>query len=255
MSEQLAIQGLEQKHSPYVAHQFEEAEQQKEAATVGMWTFLATEILFFGALLVAYAVYRLRWPEEFRQGSLDLKWYLGGINTAVLLGSSFFMAMAVHAASLGHNAKIIRNLVLTIVLACVFLVIKGTEYYLEWDEGLLPGSSFRHNPPPKSEESAFGRMFTSLEDAMKSETAAPHEEKQRPAQEELFMFFYFVLTGIHATHMIIGIGVMITLVWMTKQGKFSAAYHNPVEITGLYWHFVDTVWVFLFPILYLLRNP
>jgi cytochrome c oxidase subunit 3 len=238
----------------HVAHQFEDADQQREVATLGMWVFLATEVLFFGAIFVAYGVYRLRWPEAFRQGSIDLKWYLGGINTAVLLGSSFFMAMAVHASQHGNTRSLIRNLWLTIALGALFLGIKATEYYLEYEEGLVPGQTLFHQTPPAGYQvSAFARAFEKFEAWIKPVTAASNEMEIRPRQERLFMTFYFIMTGIHATHMIVGLGVMLTLVVLAKRGKFSAAYHNPVEVAGLYWHFVDTVWVFLFPILYLLR--
>jgi cytochrome c oxidase subunit III len=210
--------------SAHVAEQFADADQQHESATLGMWTFLATEVLFFGVLFVSYTICRLRWPEAFRAGSLDLKWYLGAINTAVLLGSSFMMALAVRAAALGDNRAIVRALLCTIGLAVLFLGIKGTEYYIEYREQLIPWLDF----------STRGQ--------------------ERQPQEELFMTFYFTMTAIHATHMLIGIGIMLVLIWMTRRGKFSKAWHTPIEMTGLYWHFVDIVWVFLFPALYLLRN-
>jgi cytochrome c oxidase subunit 3 len=243
-------------HSSTVAHQFDDAAQQREASTLGMWTFLATEVLFFGAVLTAYGVYRLRFPAEFRHGSMELKWYLGGINTAVLLLSSFFMALAVHAAQLGHNKQLIRNLWVTVVLGAAFLAIKGTEYYLEYEEGLLPGPiSFRDSPPSEAHENGFVRAFSRFERWLEPATKEAIEKTPRPREERLFMTFYFVLTGIHATHMVVGLGVLLTMIWMTRRGWFSAGYHNPIEIAGLYWHFVDTAWVFLFPILYLLRNP
>src|SRR5579884_1598936 len=138
-----------------VQHQFEDAHQQKDAVTLGMWTFLATEVLFFGAVVVSYSIYRHLYPDGFREGSLDLKWYLGGINTAVLLFSSFFMAMAVHSAATGHSQKIIRYLWLTIFVAVIFLIIKGTEYYIDYVEHLVPGSNFSVVPPPPSEHSAL----------------------------------------------------------------------------------------------------
>jgi cytochrome c oxidase subunit III len=238
-----------------VAHQFEDAAQEREASRLGMWAFLSTEILFFGAVFVSYGVYRLRWPDDYRHGSLELKWYLGAINTAVLLLSSFFMALGVHASELGQNRALIRNLILTIVLGVLFLVIKGTEYYLEYEDGLVPGSSFRMEPPPESSASGFARAFKSFDRWISPVVRSPAEPARRTRAEEQFMVFYFVMTGIHATHMVIGVSLLAVLVWMAKRGKFSAAYNNPVEITGLYWHFVDTVWVFLFPILYLLRNP
>jgi cytochrome c oxidase subunit 3 len=208
-----------------VAEQFADAEQQNESATLGMWTFLATEVLFFGALFVSYTICRIRWPHAFRAGSLDLRWYFGAINTAVLLLSSFAMAMAVRFAAMGASRNIIRALLGTIALAVLFLGIKGLEYSIEWREQLVPSLNY----------SSHGGA--------------------RPPQEELFMSFYFTMTAIHALHMVIGIGVMLVLIWMTRRGKFSADWHSPVEMTGLYWHFVDIVWVFLFPILYLLRNP
>jgi cytochrome c oxidase subunit III len=233
----------------HVAHQFNDADQQRETATLGMWVFLATEILFFGAIFVAYGVYRLRFEEAFRQGSMDLKWYLGGINTAVLLGSSFFMALGVHASQHGHTDALVRYLWITIALGMLFIGIKGLEYYLEYQEGLLPGPITFHNvKPSEQEENGFVRGFGKFEEWIAPVAKAEHKSDVRPPEERLFMCFYFIMTGIHATHMLIGIGVMLTLIYLAKRGTFSAAYHNPVEMAGLYWHFVDTVWVFLFPI-------
>src|SRR5665213_2259019 len=197
--------------SATIEHQFESADQQRETATLGMWTFLSTEILFFGALFVAYGIYRLRWPEAFRQGSIDLKWYLGTVNTGILLLSSYFMAMAVHASQQGKNEKIVRNLIITMALATVFVCIKMTEYYLEYDEGLVPGITFTtHEPDPKS-ESAFTRAFTRFDHWTGQAARNPRERKTRPPQEQLFMMFYFVMTGIHATHMLIGLCLMTWL--------------------------------------------
>ena len=240
---------------PHLQEQFRNADQQREAATLGMWAFLATEVLFFGGLFVAYAVYRVRWPDDFRHGSLDLKWYLGGINTAVLLLSSFSMAMAVRASQKGENGRIIRNLLITMTLAITFIGIKCVEYFVEYDEGLLPGKTFRLEETPSSEQSALTKSLGRFEGWITPAAHAADEKTRRTEHEQLFMCFYFVLTAIHATHMLIGIGIMTVLAFMARAKRFSAAWHNPVEITGLYWHFVDTVWVFLFPILYLLRNP
>jgi len=237
-------------------HQFEDRLQQKEAATLGMWTFLATEVLFFGGLFVSYTIYRHRWPNDFRQGSLDLKWYMGGVNTAVLLVSSFTMAMAVHAASIGSNRGIIRYLVLTILIGTVFLCIKGCEYYIEYEEHLVPGLNFAEYKPRPREMSTVAREFDKFDDWFNEHVSPPRQKSdQRTPGQELFFLFYFIMTGIHATHMIIGICVMLVLIWMAKREMFSAKWHNPVENFGLYWHFVDIVWVFLFPSLYLLRNP
>ena len=220
-----------------------------------MWAFLATEVLFFGGLFVAYAVYRIRWPNDFRDGSLDLKWYLGAFNTAVLLLSSFSMAMAVRASQKGENSRIIRYLLITMALAVAFVGIKFVEYYVEYDEGLLPGKTFRAEEPQPSQQSALTRSLGKFEARITPAAHNADEKSRRTEHEQLFMCFYFILTAIHATHMLIGIALMTVLAFMARAKKFSAGWHNPVEITGLYWHFVDTVWVFLFPILYLLRNP
>ena len=251
MSEQLAT---EIEHSA-VSHQFEDRYQQKDAATLGMWTFLATEVLFFGALFVSYTIYRHLWPEEFRQGSLNLKWYMGAVNTAVLLMSSFTMAIAVHAAALGDNAKVIRFLILTIVVGAMFLGIKACEYYIEYQEHLVPALNFAHEPPPEEEMSRVAQGFEHFDKWLGRYIHPINKSETRPQSEELFFLFYFIMTAIHATHMIIGIGVMLVLIFMAKRGMFSREYHNPIENFGLYWHFVDIVWVFLFPTLYLLRNP
>lgn len=251
MSEQLAT---EIEHST-VSHQFEDPFQQKEAATLGMWTFLATEVLFFGAIFVSYTIYRHMWPEAFRQGSLNLKWYMGAVNTAVLLMSSFTMAIAVHAAALGDNRMVVRFLILTIIIGGVFLCIKGCEYYIEYQEHLVPALNFSREPASEEQMSPVGRGFEHFDQWLRNYIHPIRKSETRPQSEELFFLFYFIMTAIHATHMIIGIGIMLVLIFMAKRGMFSKEYHNPVENFGLYWHFVDIVWVFLFPTLYLLRNP
>lgn len=252
MSEQLVTDTEQALHS----HQFEDRFQQKEAATLGMWTFLATEVLFFGALFVSYAIYRHQWQNAFRQGTLDLKWYLGAFNTGVLLLSSFTMAMAVHSAALGLNKKVVRYLVLTILVGSCFLAIKGCEYFIDYEERLVPALNFSTKPPSPEEMNAGGRAFDRF-DGWLNQYIKPVQKNNgsRPQAEQLYFLFYFIMTGIHATHMIVGICIMLVLIVMTRKGKFSAEYHNPIENFGLYWHFVDIVWVFLFPTLYLLRNP
>ncbi len=193
-----------------------------------MWAFLATEVLFFGALFTAYAIYRHMYFESFRFASKEyLKWLLGGINTGVLLCSSLSVALAVHAAHEGNNKKLIRLLLLTMFFGVAFLGIKASEYYIDYREGVIPGRFFH--------------------------PAAIHEAGVEPQYVQLFMTFYFVMTAIHATHMVIGLGLFSWLIWKAKKGQFSPDYYNPVEICGLYWHFVDLVWIFLFPLLYLIR--
>jgi cytochrome c oxidase subunit 3 len=203
-----------------VAHQFDDYEQQQEAATLGMWLFLATEVLFFGGLFLGYTVYRSIYPAVYGEASRHLDIVLGTINTGVLLCSSLTMAMAVHEVQTGNRRMLVLFLVATMVLGAVFLGIKFYEYYQKYEEHLIPGANF-----------------------VWSGSDAKHAN--------IFFLFYFIMTGMHALHMIIGIGMMAILVFLTRRGKFNAIYYSPVELGGLYWHFVDIVWVFLFPLLYL----
>ncbi len=202
------------------AHQFESPEQQYQASTLGMWLFLITEIMFFGGLFLVYAVYRSQYPEAFRLASHHLDIGLGAFNTAALLGSSFTMVMAVYAAQTSRKNLQVFYLLLTIVLGAVFLGVKGMEYAHKFHEHLVPGPHF-HFP-----------------------------EASREAQ--LFFSLYFAMTGMHAVHMIIGLGLLVYLVVRGARGAFNREYCTPVEMIGLYWHFVDIVWIFLFPLLYLI---
>ena len=204
-----------------LAHQFDDLEQQTEAASLGMWAFLITEILFFGGLFAGYAVYRSSYPEAFADGSHHLDILLGTINTAVLIGSSLTMALAVHAAQQSQRETLVTCLLLTILLGSVFLGIKALEYAHKFAEHLVPGSAFLYE--------------------------GPHAQ-----QAQLFFSFYFSMTGMHALHMIIGVGILGVLTIRAWHGRFSSLYYTPIEITGLYWHFVDIVWIFLFPLLYLI---
>ncbi|HEX4999583.1 MAG TPA: cytochrome c oxidase subunit 3 [Terriglobia bacterium] len=203
-----------------VEEQFEDVHQQRDAATMGMWLFIATEALFFGGLLFAYAVYRGAYYRAFSEASEEMSIVLGGVNTAVLLCSSFSMAMAVQSAKSSRGGRLVFFLALTAVIGAVFLAIKFTEYYEHYQHHLVPGTHFQFS--------------------------GPHAK-----QVELFMVFYFVLTGMHAVHMIVGLGMLITLVILARRGRFLGEDYNTVEFGGLYWHFVDIVWVFLFPLLYL----
>ena len=209
-------------HHPRLAHHFDNMDQQREAATLGMWAFLATEVVFFGALFLALSIYRWSYPQAFAAGSHHLKWYLGAINTFVLLTSSLTVALAVHYAALGARQPLLRSLLWTIVLGALFLVIKAYEYTDEYRHGLIPVLSWHYD--------------------------GPHERHVM-----LFMVLYFCMTGLHATHMVIGLGLFIVLWRRARRGDFTPEYHTPVELVGLYWHFVDVVWIFLFPLLYLIR--
>jgi cytochrome c oxidase subunit 3 len=208
-------------HHPALAHQFDSLDQQKETATLGMWVFLVTEVLFFGGLFLTYAIYRSWYPRAFAAASHELDVTLGTINTAVLITSSLTMALAVHAAQLGRRNLVMTLLVATMVLGGVFLGIKSLEYYHKFAEHHVPGPGFTFE-----------------------------QEYARNAQ--IFFSLYFLMTGLHALHMIIGLGVMLVMLWWAWRGTVTAEYYSPVEITGLYWHFVDIVWIFLFPLLYLI---
>jgi cytochrome c oxidase subunit III len=209
---------------PPHAHQFESAEQQREVATLGMWVFLGTEILFFGGLFITYIVYRNWYPAAFMGGSHELLMWAGTTNTAVLITSSLTMALAVHSAQTGDRRLLLIFLAATMVLGVVFLGIKGFEYYTEYVEHHVPG---------------FGLPFD----------FEPPAELQHA---KIFFSLYFAMTGLHAIHMIIGLGIMAVMVWLSWRGTITKTYFNPIEIAGLYWHFVDIVWIFLYPLLYLI---
>ena len=203
------------------AHQFDDAAQQHDASALGMWVFLVTEVMFFGGMFTAYVVYRSLYPEAFGHASNHLDVQLGTTNTVVLIASSFTMALAVHAAETGRRGTQTLFLLLTMALGGVFLGIKSWEYAHKFIEGLVPGPAFTYDGPD-------------------------------PAQAQLFFSLYFAMTGFHALHMIIGEGLLAWLVLKAQRGRFDHAYSTPVELTGLYWHFVDIVWIFLFPMLYLI---
>lgn len=227
---------------PALQHHFENMEQQREAGTLGMWVFLVTEIMFFGGMFLAYTLYRYQFPGAFVSASNHLDIKLGAINTAVLIVSSFTMAMAVYSTQIGRQKSTVICLILTMILGAGFLGIKAIEYKAKYDDHLIPGKLIP------------GRPFNP-EVARPGETD-PHKlhlvEGATVQNVELFYWIYFAMTGMHALHMIIGLGIMAVLLIMALKGRFSPEYHAPVEISGLYWHFVDIVWIFLFPLLYLL---
>jgi cytochrome c oxidase subunit 3 len=203
-----------------VAHHFDDAEQQRDAATLGMWVFIAQEVMFFGGALTAYVVYRNWYPAAFAHASRELDVVLGAVNTAVLISSSLTMALAVHGGQTGRRAQVLWSLLLTMALGATFLVVKTFEYAHKFHEGLVPGPYFRY-----------------------------HGDAD---EAQLFFSVYFALTGLHALHMIIGLGILAVLVVMARRGRFGPHYYTPLELSGLYWHFVDIVWIFLFPLLYLI---
>ena len=207
-------------YSP-LAEQFDDLPQQQEAATLGMWTFLATEILFFGGMFMAYITYRGAYPEAFAQASRHTVVLYGTLNTAILLTSSLTMVLAVHAAQENQIQWLFRFLVLTVVLGFCFLGVKAVEYHEDLAEHLWPGAHFRKGLPP---------------------------------QAQIFWFLYWAMTGLLALHVTFGVGLLSVIAWMARRGKFSSVYYNPVDISALYWHFVDIVWIFLYPLLYLINR-
>jgi cytochrome c oxidase subunit 3 len=218
----------------FVRHRLEEQyanlEQQHRAASLGMWVFLATEVMFFGTLFVSVAVYRFLYPQAFEAASQRLNWVIGGINTLVLLLSSLMIVMAVHYASLAKRGHIVAFLGLTALLGICFLCFKAVEYYIDFQENLVPGWKF---------------------DASEWITQAGLRPDQVP-HVKLFLFLYWVMTGLHALHVTIGIAAVLVMLVLAARGHFTAAYYAPVDVTALYWHFVDIVWIFLLPTLYLL---
>ncbi len=199
--------------------QFRTAPQQRETATIGMWVFLVTEVMLFGGLFLTFAVYRLAYAHAFLEATKHMGVVSGAINTAVLICSSLTMAMAVHSAATGNRRLVAVFLIATMLLGGVFLGIKFMEYYDHYQDHMLPGPSFEF-PGPES------------------------------AHAEMFFLLYFIMTGLHATHMLVGEGLLATMLARNHRGSFTAAYHTPVEMVGLYWHFVDIVWVFLFALFY-----
>ncbi len=230
-----------------VAHQFDDLNQQTEAGTLGMWTFLATEVLFFGGMICGYTIYRHLYFPAWHQGSLvvdNLRWFgisSGAWNTAVLLTSSLTVVLAVRAAKLGHNRMLTRMLGLTLLLGVAFLLIKAAEYTHEYREGVMPCDGVFH---PDAEISSNLRRAAADFDA---------NEIILRREFQLFWVFYFFMTGVHALHMVIGIGLFTFLLIKAGRGQYTPQKHAQVEIMGLYWHFVDLVWIFLFPLLYLVR--
>jgi len=200
--------------------QFDDVAQQQEAATLGMWAFLATEILFFGVLFAAYTFCRVRFPAAFTAGSRHTDLTLGTLETTVLLASSFCVAVAVRDLQLGGRRLASLLLTFTALLGVCFLVIHGFEYVAEYREGLVPAVHY----------------------TQAGVVAVPMQ---------LFFFLYYVTTGFHGLHVTIGVGLLTAMAWRTNRGDFDAGYHTPVELTALYWHLVDIVWLFVFPLMYL----
>lgn len=223
-------------HSPYLAHHFVRKTQQDSAIKLGMWAFLVQEILFFGGLFMAYIAMRYMYPEVWSSAYNALDWRLGAFNTVVLLTSSLTMALAVREAQLGSkdndtSKKQVMYLAITIACACAFMVVKYFEYSAKFEHGLLPGENYHPHHVP--DWAVYGDLAAN----------AP----------QLFFAVYFMMTGTHGLHVVIGIGVLGWILIRAHQGKYNKDNFAPVENVGLYWHLVDLIWIFLFPLLYLVK--
>ena len=209
--------------SPGLRHHFADMEQQRSSATLGMWVFLLTEIMFFGGLFAAYLVYRSTHYEAWRIGSEHMEFWFGTINTVILLCSSLLVALSVHAAQEGRGKMCAAYLWIASAMGVAFLVLKGFEYHAHFVEGAVPGALWKLSVPD-------------------------------PQAVQMFFYIYFVMTGLHALHVTIGVILLAVIGWYAFRGRYSPAYHNPVHVSGLYWHFVDVVWIFLYPLLYLIGH-
>lgn len=213
---------VEEVHGPELRHHFETPDQQVDTSTIGMWTFLVTEIMFFSGMFFPYALYRSMYHDAFASTSKHMDLIVGAVNTAVLLCSSYTMVLAVRAAKLGQRKGVMIFIAATMALGLVFLALKGYEYWHKWVEHLVPGFNFHYEQP------------------------------QFQHQAQILFFLYFMMTGMHALHMVVGEGLLFTILVMAWRGRFSAKWNTPVDMIGLYWHFVDIIWIFLFPLLYLI---
>lgn len=302
MSAKVEAHGAEhQFHPPGLQHQFDDMAQQKDSTTIGMWAFLAQEIMFFGGIFTAYLVYRSKFPMAFAAGSNHLDVVLGALNTVVLIVSSLTMALTVYFAQKNNRNMQVIFIILTMALGTTFLVVKYFEYKEKWTDGLVPVAGWNHKIGVEDSPAAAEHAEPAGEHALDAESAAykASEEYKVKAQRgefrwpdvslakmgehghdgkgfltndeksgyyahgqldpqkfeskvRIFFWIYFAMTGLHALHMIIGLGIMTWLLFRAWRGDFTIDYYAPVEISGLYWHFVDIVWIFLFPLLYLL---
>lgn len=224
-SETTHISGHAHKGPDYLAEQFEEPRQQREASNLGMWIFLGTELMFFGGMFLAYANYRYFFQQTFHVASQQLDALMGTADTMVLITSSLTMALGVWASQMGRNKMLLWCLSLTLLLGGTFLTLHGFEWYRDYKEHHLPGPGFEFDPALTN-----------------------------PGSAQMFFVLYFFMTGLHSLHVLVGMGVLAVMIFMAWRQRFSPEYFTPIEVTGLYWHFVDIVWIFLFPLFYLIHK-
>jgi len=233
LADRPAVESIEQ-HNLALQHHFVNMEQQRNAASLGMWLFLATEIMFFGGLFCSYLIYRYWYPNEFAIASRALSLPIGTVNTAVLICSSLTVALSVRAAQVGQRKMLVILLLLTMLFGLTFLGVKGYEWHDEYERHHVPGLAFN----------------------ISDLTAEYPQIHIDPVHTQLFFALYFAMTGLHALHMIIGVGLFCFITFYAWKGHYGPDYHTPLENSGLYWHFVDIVWIYLFPLLYLIdRHP
>lgn len=260
---------VEHEGRPELRHHFADVEQQRNAASLGMWWFLGTEIMFFGGMFCGYLIYRRVYFPEFAVASRSLDLIVGTVNTAVLICSSLTVAQAVRAAQLGKRMLQVKLLLATLFFGLVFLGVKGYEWRNKYVEHHIPtfadynvigpqgseGDLFYKNLPFLGKTSEFHDVDKMLNDPSKAGELRRHTEELQQ-HTKIFYTLYFALTGMHALHMVVGVGIFTVITVMAYRGKFTPEYHTPLEIAGLYWHFVDIVWIYLFPLLYLIdRRP
>ena len=276
-------------HEAGLQHQFEDMGQQEESVSIAMWMFLAQEIMFFGGLFTAYLVFRSKYPMAFAAGSNHLDAFWGGLNTIVLIVSSLTMALTVYFAQKGNRNMQVILIILTMFFGAVFLGVKAIEYTDKYNNGIVPvkGLNRKVKAAPETEHAtAHEKPCYEVTHGEEHAYVNPHAEfiwtdcsLVKLAQDKnyltsaekigyfsngeidadkfrdkvrIFFWIYFIMTGLHALHMIVGLGLMTWLLWTAWKGSYNAEYYMPVEMSGLYWHFVDIVWIFLFPLLYLL---
>jgi cytochrome c oxidase subunit III len=245
-------------HHPALQHHFDTMSQQREAGVLGMWVFLLTEVLFFGGLFIVYTLYRMWYYEAFAAASKSITISWGLFNTVVLIGSSLTMALAVRGAQTNKRKATVNWLLATIVLGTIFLGVKVIEYADKFEHHHVPGPNFVWAAEHEGGAGEAANHASTSLGAGEAAAAGGHaatlgpDELQRTTQ--IFFSLYFTMTGLHALHMIVGIVILFIVAWMAHKGRFDSEWHAPVEMTGLYWHFVDIVWIFLFPLLYLVER-
>jgi cytochrome c oxidase subunit 3 len=247
---------IEHEARPELRHHFADVEQQRNAASLGMWWFLGTEIMFFGGMFCGYLIYRRIYFPEFAVASRSISLFWGTLNTAVLICSSLTVAMAVRAAQLGKRQLQVKLLFATLFFGIVFLGVKAKEWTDKYKEHHIPTFSDYNAVSGEGDLIKGHEQLLGL-DKLKDDPVKYQERKAEIQQRtKIFFSLYFALTGMHAIHMIVGVGIFGVITFMAWKGRFTPEYHTPLEIAGLYWHFVDIVWIYLFPLLYLIdRRP